>query len=476
MRHSVPKIKESLLEKNTHETNTIVAVATPLSSEGAIGIIRLSGFQALDFASSVFVAKKGGSLKDYPAQRMVYGHIVHAHKTYDEVMAVYFKAPYSYTTEDVVEIHCHGNAPALMQMNSLFISMGASPAEPGEFTKRAFIGGRIDLSQAEAVMDMVSAKTRQGFGVALNQLRGGLQREVEELSEKLTDLLARIEVSIDYPDEDLEQIEKTEIEQELKNCADRLLAFVNSFERGRLLREGISVAIVGVPNVGKSSLMNYLLRENRAIVTDVPGTTRDILREWVSIAGIPVHLIDTAGIRDTDDVVEKIGVERSKAIFNEADLVLVVLAANVDLSEDELEILNLANEKKSLVLINKVDLAKNIGAADIKAISQSLDVLEVSVIDKIGLDELEHKFLDLASGGKLQSKGGEFAINQRQLSAITRAKNSVEQATASLEIGMPLDLIEVDLISAYDALGEITGQSVSEDVINRIFEKFCLGK
>ncbi len=456
--------------------STIVAVATPLSSEGAIGVIRLSGNEAISLVDRVFVPKRGGNLSSYPSQRMVYGHILYEGKLFDEVMAVYFKAPFSYTTEDVVEIQCHGNIAVLIEINSLFVSLGAMPAERGEFTKRAFLGGRIDLSQAEAVMDMVSAKTPKGFSVALKQLRGGIASEVSHLTETLTDLLAKIEVSIDYPDEDIEQIEREEIRLSLEGVSEKFDYFIDSFQRGRLLREGVSMAIIGVPNVGKSSLMNYLLREDRAIVTDIPGTTRDVLREWVSIAGVPVHLIDTAGIRDTEDLVEKIGVEKSKEIFNEADVVIIVLSAAEEISTAEREMLELSDMKKSIVLLNKVDLDPVISVEDVKKVAKNVEVLEISIKENIGLDSLQKLFLEIVSGGTIHSKDGEFAINQRHLSSITRAKKSVNLALDAINGGMPLDLIEIDLINAYDSLGEITGQSVDEDVINRIFEKFCLGK
>lgn len=456
--------------------STIVAVATPLSSEGAIGIIRLSGEKAIKYAEEVFISKNGKKLSEYSPQRMVYGNIVFQNKVYDEVMAVYFKSPFSYTTEDVVEIQCHGNIASLIKINSLFISLGASPAERGEFTKRAFLGGRIDLSQAESVMDMVSAKTPKGFSVALNGLRGGITKEVRLLTETLTDLLAKIEVCIDYPDEDIENIERNEISEILNTSLIKLDEFEKSFQRGSLLKEGVSMAIIGVPNVGKSSLMNYLLREERAIVTDVPGTTRDILKEWVNIGGIPVHLIDTAGIRDTEDVVEKIGVEKSKEIFNEADIVIMVLSACEEITEFEKEILEMADKKKSIIILNKIDLKQKIKIKDIKKISRNSEVLEISIKEKKGLKSIEDKFLDIVSGGNFFSKDSDFVINQRQFFSIVRAKNSIKTAYEAIEKQMPLDLLEIDLINAYDALGEITGQTVDEDVINRIFEKFCLGK
>ncbi len=459
-----------------YERTTIVSIATPLSQEGAIGIIRITGDMAIKIADSVFLSKKGKKLSSYPVQKMVYGHIIKDKKVYDEVLAVYFKAPYSYTAEDVVEIHCHGNIASLVKINSLFISLGCEPAKEGEFTKRAFLNGRLDLSQAEAVMDLISAKTSQGFDIALKQLKGNMSKEIDNELEKLTDLLARIEVTIDYPDEDIEEAEEESIKQSLNDVKSNLEMFIEDYERGKLLREGISLAIIGVPNVGKSSLMNFLLKEDRAIVTEIAGTTRDVLKEWVSIAGFPVNLIDTAGIRTTDDVVEKIGVERSKEIFNDADLVITIVSADKKISDDEKNLLELTSKKKSIVLINKIDLDAKISKDDVKKYAPNSEIVEVSIKNNIGLDKLERAFLDIVEAGKLHSKDGEFIINQRQLSSIIRAKNGIENALNSLNTGMTLDVIEVDLINAYDALGEVVGKTVDEDVINRIFEKFCLGK
>lgn len=459
-----------------YNKTTIVSVATPLSSEGAIGIIRISGDAALQYADSVFVSKQGRKLSDFPVQKMVYGHIKVGGRVYDEVLAVYFRAPRSYTGEQLVEIHCHGNISRLMEINSLFIELGASPAEAGEFTKRAFLNGRIDLSQAEAVMDLISAKTNRGFDLALSQLKGSFSREIEEELEQLTDLLARIEVTIDYPDEDIEVVEKEAIRQALLAVLPRLEGFMANYDRGKLMRDGLSVAIVGSPNVGKSSLMNFLLKEDRAIVTDIAGTTRDVLREWVNFAGFPIHLIDTAGIRQTGDLVEQIGVEKSKESFNEADLILVVLSADASLSEDEKELLELAKDKKCIVLINKIDLEQRLFKEEIARYNDTAKVLEVSVRDRIGMEDLEEAFTELMESGALHAKGGDFILNQRQYASIVRAKQGIETALRSLDAGMPLDIIEVDLINSYDALGEVIGKKVDIDVIDRIFEKFCLGK
>ncbi len=459
-----------------YNKSTIVSVATPLSHEGAIGIIRISGNQALRIADSVFLSKKGKKLSDFPVQKMVYGHVRKGDKIYDEVLAVYFKAPYSYTAEDIVEIHCHGNISRLMEINALFISLGCVPAESGEFTKRAFLNGRIDLSQAEAVMDLISAKTSKGFDIAMNNLKGGITKEIDVELEKLTDLLAKIEVTIDYPDEDIEVIETKKIKEGLIDILQSLDLFIKNYDKGKLMKEGLSVAIIGSPNVGKSSLMNFLLKEERAIVTDIAGTTRDVLKEWVNFAGVPVHLIDTAGIRETDDVVEKIGVEKSKESFNNADLIIMILSADEDIRTEEKELLELTKGKKTIILINKIDLESKIRKDDVKKYNEKAKILEISVKNKLGIDKLEEAFLDMVEMGELNAKENDFILNQRQLSSIIRSKSGIENALSSLQDGMPLDIIEVDLINAYDALGEVIGKKVDIDVIDRIFEKFCLGK
>lgn len=454
---------------------TIVGIATPLSSEGAIGIIRLSGPEALELASKVFCSKSGKQLNQMDSRLMHYGHIIYEDKNYDEVMCVCFKGPKSYTTEDVVEFHCHGNSQQLILLNSLFVKLGAEPASRGEFTKRAFLGGRIDLSQAEAIMDMISAKSSRSFDLALKQLGGRLYKKCAEISEELTDLMARIEVCIDYPDEDIELIEVAEIRTKLEELVERIALILKDADRGSIVRDGINVAIVGIPNVGKSSLMNFMLNEDRAIVTDIPGTTRDILREWVQIAGLPVHLIDTAGIRQTEDVVEKIGVERSKEMFNEADIVIIVLAKDMELSEDERELLELADARKAIILINKSDLEPRLSLEEVRSHNETAVLCEVSVKTSRGLDHFVKEFEKLALGSQ-GAERGEILLNSRQYSALDKARTSLLSALKAINDGYAIDLIEIDLIAAFDSIGEITGASVGEDVVNRIFEKFCLGK
>ncbi len=461
---------------NMMDDRTIVAVATAMGVESAIGIVRISGEDALRIADSVFVSKSGKSLAKANPRTLLYGHISDESKVFDEVLAVYFKAPYSYTTEDVVEFQCHGNVNVLHDIVHLLIKNGCFPAEAGEFTKRAFLGGRIDLSQAEAVMDMVSAKTIEGFDIALKQLGGSVGKKIDRLLDAFTDMLAKIEVTIDYPDEDIDEVEAQAIKVELLNVLQEIQQLVESFDSGKIYKDGLSMAIIGSPNVGKSSFMNLLLGEDRAIVTDVPGTTRDIIKEWVDISGIPVNLIDTAGIRYTDDIVEKIGVEKSKEIFNQSDFVVVVVSSSEKLTEEEKKFVSLTKGKKSIVVLNKIDLDIQTTASDIRAINPDALIVECSMKNEIGIEEFKSAFKDEVVSKSVVKKDSEQITNARHLSALLRAKDAIEEAANSLDNNMELDLVQIDLLNAYNYLGEITGKTVDEDVVNRIFEKFCLGK
>ncbi|PID83021.1 MAG: tRNA uridine-5-carboxymethylaminomethyl(34) synthesis GTPase MnmE [Clostridiales bacterium] len=458
------------------DKSTIVSIATAKSVESAIGIIRLSGNDAVSIANLVFKSRSGKILDNSTARLMLYGNIVSEDKIYDEVLAVYFPAPNSYTTEDVVEFQCHGNAVILDEIVKLIIKNGAIIAEKGEFTKRAFLGGRLDLSQAEAVMDMISAKTKAGFDIALNQLSGSIGRNIDYMLEKFTDLLAKIEVTIDYPDEDIETLEYESIRKDLNLINNKIEVMIKSFDSGKIYRDGISMAIIGTPNVGKSSFMNRLLNEERAIVTNIPGTTRDIIKEWVNIEGVPVNIIDTAGIRITDDVVEKIGVEKSKEIFNNSDFVVLVLDATNELSEDEKYFISLVKEKKSIVMLNKTDLNCKIHTEDIKKIYEKDSIIECSMLYEHGIDEFKNMFKSIFLNENISVNSMETITNSRHLSSLINGQNSINEALKAMDGSMHLDLIQIDLLNAYTSLGEITGKTIDEDVVNRIFEKFCLGK
>lgn len=454
----------------------IVGIATPNANESAVGIIRISGEKSLDLASKIFKSKNYKSVYDIPVQKLSYGNIVYDEKIIDEVLFVYFKAPYSYTTENLVEIHSHGNFAVIQNIMNIIIKLGARVAERGEFTKRAFLGGRLDLSQAESVMDMISSKTIEAYEIALKQVKGSFQREISTLINNLTDIAAHLEVIIDYPDEDLEDLQANRLREDLSTLKDKLESLISKSKIGRIIKDGINVGIIGVPNVGKSSLMNALLQIDRAIVTNIPGTTRDTIREEISISGIPVDLIDTAGIRETDDFVEQIGVEKSKEIMEQSQVLIFVISSNEALSKYEKDLLIQNKDKKMIVILNKNDLENKTSIQDIKEISKDILVLSASIKYNQGIDEFKTEFEKLVLGGTINSYDSKYIINARCLSSLERAFSSISNSIESLDASMPVDLIQIDIIEAYNSLGEISGKTISEDVFNRIFEKFCLGK
>ncbi len=452
----------------------ITAIATG-SVTSAIGIIRVSGAGCIDLVSQVFKAPSGKKLSDFDERYMAYGHIVAEDRVYDEVMTVYYLGPRSYTKEDMVEIFTHGSNVSLREILQLLISKGASLAKPGEFTKRAFLNGRIDLTQAEAVMDMIGAKTKAGFDIAINQLGGHLGQHLYAIIEELTDMMAKIEVTIDYPDEDVEMIAQSEIIQSLKNIDAQFDELLATYEMGKIMRDGLSLTIVGRPNVGKSSLLNALLRENRAIVTNIAGTTRDIIEETINVKGIPIRLIDTAGIRHTDDEIERIGVEKSKMHVNNADVVIVVLDGAENLTAEDELILRAVVGKPCIVVVNKHDLPLVLSVDEVKNYLPNAAIVFTSTIDSSGIENLESAMYDHLIGEK-HTESEDVISNVRHYEAVVKAQNSLKQALSSLQNGMTLDVIDVDVGNIYSAIGEITGHTVHEDVISRIFEKFCLGK
>ena len=409
---------------------------------------------------------------------MTYGKIIDKEKNQiiDEVLAVYMKGPKTYTAEDVVEINCHGSMVSLRKTLALVLRKGARLAEPGEFTKRAFLNGRLDLSQAEAVIDMIRAKTDKSFDVAVSQLEGRLSLKVEEIRQKLLDLLVDITVNIDYPDEDIEEMTYEKLEESIVETQDMIEKLLATSSTGKMIREGIKIAIVGKPNVGKSSLMNGLLKETRAIVTDIPGTTRDTIEEVLSIRNIPVYLVDTAGIRETSDKVEKMGIEKSKEAFNQADFILFLLDGSRPLEEEDLQIMEFLKERKSLVLINKRDLGEAISIEDISAKLPASQVIEASLLKGQGITEIEDAVEDLVYGGEIVQKESMMVNNVRHIELLQQAVKSLTDALHMSERREALDFIEVDVKNAYERLGEIIGETVSDDIINEVFARFCLGK
>ena len=455
--------------------DTIAAVATAYG-EGGIGIIRISGEEALPILQEIF--EFHGDTDTFISRRMTYGKIIDKEKNQiiDEVLAVYMKGPKTYTAEDVVEINCHGSMVSLRKTLALVLRKGARLAEPGEFTKRAFLNGRLDLSQVEAVIDMIREKTDKSFDVAVSQLEGRLSLKVEEIRQKLLDLLVDITVNIDYPDEDIEEMTYEKLEESIVETQDMIEKLLATSSTGKMIREGIKIAIVGKPNVGKSSLMNGLLKETRAIVTDIPGTTRDTIEEVLSIRNIPVYLVDTAGIRETSDKVEKMGIEKSKEAFNQADFILFLLDGSRPLEEEDLQIMEFLKERKSLVLINKRDLGEAISIEEISAKLPASQVIEASLLKGQGITEIEDAVEDLVYGGEIVQKESMMVNNVRHIELLQQAVKSLTDALHMSERREALDFIEVDVNNAYERLGEIIGETVSDDIINEVFARFCLGK
>ena len=450
---------------------TIAAIATALG-EGGIGIVRISGEEALPILRKIF---RGRNTED---KVLTYGHIYDnfTGDCVDEVMAVYMKGPHSYTAEDVVEIQCHGSIVSLRKILSLALRNGARLAEPGEFTKRAFLNGRLDLSQAEAVIDLIRAKSDASFDVALGQLEGKLGNVVREIRADILDLLVNITVNIDYPDEDIEELTYENLLSGLAQVKNKLTDLLATADTGRMLREGLSVSIIGKPNVGKSSLMNALLRETRAIVTEIPGTTRDTIEEMLSIRNIPVKLTDTAGIRQTEDIIEKIGIEKSKESFNQSDLVLFMIDGSRELDAEDEEILSHLGDRQVIVILNKLDLPQKVTSDQLRQRIPSAVILETSLKEEKGISEIEDAIADLVYGGQVKQKNSVLVTSVRHRNLLEQAASSVTDAISMAEIRQPLEFLEIDVNRAYELLGEIIGETVSGDVINEVFARFCLGK
>jgi len=450
--------------------DTIAAISTAYG-EGGIGVIRVSGDEAFSVVQKIFT----GKLRE---REMVYGHIrdPRTGETVDEVMACCFKGPKSYTAEDVCEIQCHGSVVSLKKILSLCLDNGARMAEPGEFTKRAFLNGRLDLSQAEAVIDLIRSKTDKSFEVALDQLQGGFSEKIKDLRKRLVDVLVDLTVNIDYPDEDIEEVTYDKLEKGLTGIRDDIAKLLDTADTGRVMREGLRISIIGKPNVGKSSLMNALLKESRAIVTAIPGTTRDVIEEDLSIGGIPVILTDTAGIRKTDDTIEKIGIEKSKEAFNKADLIIFIADLSRELSAEDREILEAAAGRKVICLLNKSDLERKLDEKELRNALPGATFIEASVAKDEGISELEETIKDMVYGGEVSQKSSTIVTNARHEALLKEAKQSLTDAVSMTEMGEPLELIEIDVNQAYASLGLIIGEEVGDDIINEVFRRFCLGK
>jgi tRNA modification GTPase len=457
------------------EFDTIAAVATSLG-EGGIAIIRVSGKDALRITGSIFRGKNNRTLDDIISYTMRYGHVIDKenNEVIDEVIISFMKGPKSFTAEDTVEINCHGGVVATNRVLEEVIKAGARLAEPGEFTKRAFLNGRIDLSQAEAVIDIIRAKTELSMKSALAQSEGRISREIKALRNKLLGIIAHIEATVDYPEEDLEETTSALTGSQLNSILKEIERLLSSANEGKILREGLDTVIVGKPNVGKSSLLNALLMETRAIVTDIPGTTRDVIEEFISIDGVPVKIIDTAGIRETEDVVEKIGVERSKEKINEADLIILMLDVSGALDTEDLDIINYIKDRKYVVLLNKSDLPNKVNIEDLKDLNSQF-VIEVSAKTGEGLERLKSAIKQLFFKGEVASKDT-MITNARHKQALIRAREGCIAAIEALKNTSAIDLASIDARNAWFSLGEITGETLEEDIIDKIFSEFCVGK
>lgn len=455
--------------------DTIAAIATA-PGEGGIGIIRISGEKSLQVAQSIFKSKSGKMIKDYNARTLIYGTVVDNEKVIDEVLVAYMKGPNSYTAEDVIEINCHGGFISVKKILELILSKGVRLAEAGEFTKRAFLNGRIDLSQAEAIIDVIKSKTDMAHEVAQSQLEGSLAKKIKDLRMNVTEVLAHLEVSIDFAEEDVEEITYQTLEEKSLELRNEIKKLYDTAESGKILRDGLKTVIVGKPNVGKSSLLNSILGENRAIVTDIAGTTRDVIEEFVNIKGIPLKIVDTAGIRETEDVVEKIGVEKSRESFSTADLVIMVLDASRKLSEEDMEILESLKNKKTIVLLNKMDLEPQIELEKIEEFINSEDIIKISALKHQGIEELQDKIEAMVYHGSVKNSSNLMITNSRHKDALFKAYESINDAISAIEQRMPYDFIEVDFKNIWDYLGYINGDTVREDLLDTIFANFCIGK
>ncbi|WP_406589515.1 tRNA uridine-5-carboxymethylaminomethyl(34) synthesis GTPase MnmE [Bacillus atrophaeus] len=458
--------------------DTIAAISTPMG-EGAIAIVRLSGPEAIQIADRMYKGPKGKTISSVESHTIHYGHIVDrsTQRVVEEVMVSVLRAPRTFTREDVIEINCHGGIVTVNQVLQLALREGARLAEPGEFTKRAFLNGRIDLSQAEAVMDLIRAKTDRAMNVAMNQMEGRLSALVRRLRNELLETLAHVEVNIDYPEyDDVEEMTHQLLIEKASSVKKEIDALLTTSEQGKILREGLSTVIIGRPNVGKSSLLNSLVHETKAIVTDIPGTTRDVIEEYVNVRGVPLRLVDTAGIRETEDIVEKIGVERSRQVLKEADLILLVLNYSEELSEEDVKLFEAVKGMDVIVILNKTDLEPKIDADRVKELANGRPVVTTSLLKEEGITDLEEAIQSLFFTGTIESGDLTYVSNTRHISILHEAKRTIEDALNGIEQDVPIDMVQIDLTRCWELLGEIIGDAVHESLIDQLFSQFCLGK
>lgn len=458
------------------EFDTIAAISTP-PGEGGISIIRISGVDALKTASQIY---RGKDLNKVNSHTINYGHIIDPENgnEVDEVMVSVMRAPHTYTKEDIVEINCHGGIVATNRILQIILGLDARLAKPGEFTERAFLNGRIDLSQAEAVMDLIRAKTDQSMKVALDQLDGNLSHLITNLRQNILDVLAQVEVNIDYPEyDDVETMTARLLKEKAIEVKAKIQQLLSTAKQGKVLRDGLATAIIGHPNVGKSSILNHLLHEDKAIVTDVAGTTRDVIEEYVNVQGVPLKLVDTAGIHETEDKVEKIGVDRSRKALLQADLVILVLDSSVPLRDEDRELLRETNHMQRIVVLNKSDLEVKINLNELQEYVDDKEIIKSSAVSPLGTKDLEERIAAMFFAGSIENTSNNIMVtNARHIGLLKQAETALDAVLEGIETGMPVDLVQIDMTRTWDLLGEITGDSYQDELLDQLFSQFCLGK
>lgn len=457
------------------ELDTIAAISTAMG-EGAIAIVRVSGDDAVAAVNKIYKGKN--SLLEVESHTIHYGYILEksTEQVIDEVMVAILKAPRTFTREDIVEINCHGGLVSVNRVLQQVLQAGVRLAEPGEFTKRAFLNGRIDLSQAEGVIDLIRAKTDKAMNVAIGQVEGRLSKKIKQLRQALLETVAHVEVNIDYPEYDAEEMTNKLLLEKVQYVKAEIDHILSTAQQGKILRDGLSTVIIGRPNVGKSSLLNSLVHEAKAIVTDIPGTTRDVIEEYVSVRGIPLRLLDTAGIRETEDIIEKIGVERSRQVVKNAELVLLVLNYGDPLTKEDESLFEIIADLEAIIIVNKTDIPMKIDLEKVKRLANGRPVVSTSLIEDQGIDELEGAISQLFFQGDIEGGDLTYVSNSRHIALLHQAKITSKEAIQALEINVPIDMVQIDITRTWEILGEILGDTVSESLIDQLFAQFCLGK
>lgn len=455
--------------------DTIAAISTPVGFSG-IGMVRMTGDRSVEIIKKMFRIKSGKNFDSYENRKIIYGHIVDSEgNIVDEVLVSKMLGPNTYTREDVIEISCHGGIIPVKKILELTMINGVRIAEPGEFTKRAFLNGRLDLTQAEAVIDIINSKTDRSLQMSVKQLEGRLSKKISEIRDNLLEILAHIEAGIDYPEYDIEEMSHELISKNTKIIKNKIDMLIETSENGRIIREGIKTAIIGKPNVGKSSLLNALLGEERAIVTEIEGTTRDTIEEFINIKGIPLKIIDTAGIRETENLIEKIGITKTKEILSQSDFILLLLDGEKGIDEEDIELLRLVKDKKGLVAINKIDKEQKISKKEVIEKSH-MDVVEISILKELGIENLKRMIYDSISNSSIDSDAYEMVSNIRHINLLKESSLALKDGLEGIKAGLPVEMISVDIKNSWDKLGKIIGETITEDIVDEIFSKFCIGK